>query len=44
MADHPTPATRPTWSVLDGSRLHEVHNSAQADWREELGLVLRELA
>ncbi|SEJ25801.1 dTDP-4-dehydrorhamnose reductase [Pseudomonas linyingensis] len=42
--DYPTPATRPAWSVLDCSKLHEAHDIAQADWREELGLVLRELA
>ncbi|MNZ94404.1 dTDP-4-dehydrorhamnose reductase [compost metagenome] len=43
-ADYPTPATRPAWSVLDCSKLHAAHDIAQADWREELGLVLRELA
>ncbi len=43
-ADYPTPATRPAWSVLDCRKLHEVHDIAQADWREELRLVLRELA
>lgn len=43
-ADYPTPATRPAWSVLDCSKLRTAHNIAQADWREELGLVLRELA
>ncbi|MOA34411.1 dTDP-4-dehydrorhamnose reductase [compost metagenome] len=43
-SDYPTPATRPAWSVLDCSKLHEAHDIAQADWREELGLVLRELA
>jgi len=43
-ADYPTAATRPAWSVLDCSKLHEAHDIAQADWREELGLVLRELA
>lgn len=42
--DYPTPATRPAWSVLDCSKLHAAHDIAQADWREELGLVLRELA
>ncbi len=43
-ADYPTPVTRPAWSVLDCSKLHEAHDIAQADWREELGLVLQELA
>ncbi len=43
-ADYPTPATRPAWSVLNCSKLHEVHDIAQADWHEELGLVLRELS
>ncbi|AOE83166.1 dTDP-4-dehydrorhamnose reductase [Pseudomonas sp. TCU-HL1] len=43
-ADYPTPAKRPAWSVLDCSKLRQAHGIAQADWREELGLVLRELA
>ena len=43
-ADYPTPATRPAWSVLDCRKLRETLGIAQADWREELAQVLRELA
>ena len=43
-ADYPTPATRPAWSVLDCAKLRETLGIAQADWREELVQVLRELA
>lgn len=43
-ADYPTPAQRPAWSVMDCSKLHVVHGIALADWRQELRLVLRELA
>lgn len=43
-ADYPTPARRPAWSVLDCDKLRETHGIAPADWREELGQVLRELA
>lgn len=41
--DYPTPATRPAWSVLDCCKLRETLGIAQADWREELAKVLREL-
>lgn len=40
-AHYPTPAKRPAWSVLDCSRLQDVHGIASADWREELQSVLR---
>lgn len=43
-AEYPTPAKRPAWSVLDCNRLLAAHGIAQADWREELRQVLRELA
>lgn len=43
-ADYPTPAKRPAWSVLDCSKLLAVYGLTQADWREELKLVLQELA
>lgn len=42
-ADYPTPARRPAWSVLDCSKLHEAHGIVQADWREELRVVLKAL-
>ena len=42
--DYPTPAQRPAWSVMDCSKLHAAHGIAQADWRDELRMVLRELA
>lgn len=43
-AEYPTPAQRPARSVMDCSKLHAAHDIAPADWRKELGLVLRELA
>lgn len=43
-ADYPTPAQRPAWSVMDCSKLQAAHDIAPADWRKELGVVLRELA
>ncbi|VXB84082.1 dTDP-4-dehydrorhamnose reductase subunit, NAD(P)-binding, of dTDP-L-rhamnose synthase [Pseudomonas sp. 8AS] len=43
-ADYPTPARRPAWSVLDGSRLLNTFGIEQPDWRADLREVLRELA
>lgn len=43
-ADYPTPARRPAWSVLDGSRLLNTFGIAQPDWRVDLHEVLCELA
>ena len=42
-ADYPTPAKRPAWTVMDCRKLHAAHDIAPADWRKELGAVLREL-
>lgn len=41
--DYPTPAKRPSWSVLDCARLQAAYSIAQPDWRVELDKVLREL-
>ena len=43
-ADYPTPARRPAYSVLDGSRLRSVHGLALPDWRLGLDSVIGELA
>lgn len=43
-SDYPTPARRPAWSVLDGSRLEATYGIAQPDWRQGLAAVLDELA
>lgn len=41
--EYPTLARRPAWSVLDCSKLHEVFGFEQADWRDELRVMLRAL-
>lgn len=43
-ADYPTPAQRPSWSVLDCSRLMAAFGIGQPDWRADLREVLGELA
>lgn len=43
-ADYPTPARRPAWSVLDCALLQQIHGVSPTDWREELRVVLRQLA
>lgn len=43
-ADYPTPARRPAWSVLDGSRLRAVHGLQLPDWRVGLRQVIAELS
>jgi dTDP-4-dehydrorhamnose reductase len=41
-ADFPTPAQRPSWSVLDGSKLNASFGLALPDWRSSLpGVVAR---
>lgn len=42
-SEYPTPAQRPAWSVLDCSKLQQACGIVQADWRDELGKVLRQL-
>ncbi len=41
--DYPTPAHRPSYSVLDSSELREMLNVTPAHWRESLRGMLREL-
>lgn len=41
--DFPTPAKRPSWSVLDCNKLYSTHDIAQSDWRVDLAAVLRAL-
>ena len=41
-ADHPAAARRPSYSVLDCSRIHTTFGIAQPDWRVALRHVLRE--
>lgn len=41
--DYPTPARRPAWSVLDGTRLARVHGVRMPDWRADLAVVLARL-
>jgi len=43
-AEYPTPAQRPAYSVLDGSRLRARHGLALPDWRIGLDAVIGELA
>ena len=39
-SDYPTPATRPAYSVLDGSRRAALGSDLMPDWREALAEVL----
>ncbi|WP_375057346.1 dTDP-4-dehydrorhamnose reductase [Zobellella sp. DQSA1] len=41
--EYPTPARRPSWSVLDGEKLDTAFGIAPPDWREELATVLQQL-
>jgi dTDP-4-dehydrorhamnose reductase len=43
-ADFPTPAQRPSWSVLAGSKLHSSFGLALPDWRSSLPSVVQRLA
>lgn len=40
---YPTPASRPSWSVLDSSRLEASHGIAPRNWQQDLFQVLTEL-
>lgn len=42
-ADYPTPARRPSYSVLNSERIERTFGVRMPDWREQLGLVLAEL-
>ena len=42
-ADFPTPARRPSWSVLDGSKLLEKFGLALPEWRQSLAPVVRRI-
>lgn len=41
---YPTPARRPSWSVLDCSALQQVFGISQDDWRQALSAVMYEMA
>jgi len=43
-AEFPTPAVRPRYSVLDGSRLLQTHGLQLPDWRDGLNQVVAEIA
>ncbi|UFQ99165.1 dTDP-4-dehydrorhamnose reductase [Pseudomonas wenzhouensis] len=42
-SDHPTPAKRPAWSVMDGSILVNLLGCAVPGWQQELSAVLHQL-
>lgn len=42
-ADFPTPATRPAWSVLDGTKLRDTFGLSLPDWRQSLPAVVSRL-
>lgn len=42
-AEYPTPAKRPSWSVLDTSHIQQVYGIAVKDWRESLKVCLGRL-
>jgi dTDP-4-dehydrorhamnose reductase len=41
-SEYPTPATRPTYSVLDCEKTETEFGVQQSDWRDELRLVLQQ--
>ena len=41
---YPTPASRPTYSVLNRSKTLEDFDFPASDWRAELNLIIRQLA
>lgn len=43
-ADYPTPARRPTWSVLDCGKIKQALGIAQPDWQAALEQALKEAA
>jgi dTDP-4-dehydrorhamnose reductase len=42
--EFPTPAPRPTWSVLDNTLLRTRFGVTLPDWRDGLGNVIGEIA
>ena len=42
-SDYPTPARRPAWSCLDGSKLKAVHGICIREWRDGLTEVIERL-
>ena len=42
-AEYPTPARRPSWSVLDGEKLHAMCGISSSDWKSDLHRVLLSL-
>jgi dTDP-4-dehydrorhamnose reductase len=42
-SDFPTPAQRPAWSVLDGSKLKEIFGVAMPEWKDSLAPVVKRL-
>lgn len=43
-ADYPTPARRPAFSLLDGTKLRERHGVAMPDWPERLRACVAEIS
>jgi dTDP-4-dehydrorhamnose reductase len=43
-AEYPTPARRPQWSLLDSSKLERIHGVRMKDWKDELSVVIDEIA
>lgn len=43
-SEYPTPAQRPAYSVLDRSRALEEFECSSKDWKQQLNIVLKELA
>lgn len=41
-AEYPTPARRPTYSVLDGTRRQQLGTDCMPDWREAMGEVIQD--
>ena len=42
-SDYPTPAKRPTYSVLDNSKIQQQFNIRSSDWKSELKYMLKAL-
>jgi dTDP-4-dehydrorhamnose reductase len=42
-ADYPTPATRPTYSVMDCSKLHQALGIQPNDWKTSLSAMMQQL-
>jgi len=43
-AEYPTPAKRPAWSLLDGTKLQRMHGVVLPDWRDGLKRTMDRLA